>query len=226
MSTMFNTLLKLPLFQGLSQEDFTHILGKIKLHFIKYKPGETIVQADAQCKELIFLLNGEVYCETCSKNQLFTYTEILDTPSLIEPEAMFGMYPNFKASYIAKTDVSIMSIDKMLVLKELLRYNVFRLNYVNSISNRAQAIHGKLWNSPASGTRNKVIHFILNHAERLEGEKIIHIKMETLAEIVDDTRLNVSKVLNELQDEGFIQLKRKVIHIPEISKLTTISAVP
>ena len=31
MNTMFDTLLQLPLFQGLAQEDFTNILGKVKL---------------------------------------------------------------------------------------------------------------------------------------------------------------------------------------------------
>ena len=33
METMFDTLLQLPLFQGLAQEDFTCILEKVKLHF-------------------------------------------------------------------------------------------------------------------------------------------------------------------------------------------------
>ena len=33
MNTMFDTLLQLPLFQGLAQEDFTNILGKAQLDF-------------------------------------------------------------------------------------------------------------------------------------------------------------------------------------------------
>ena len=46
MNTMFDTLLQLPLFQGLAQEDFTNILGKVKLSFTKHKAGEVIVKAD------------------------------------------------------------------------------------------------------------------------------------------------------------------------------------
>lgn len=219
MSTMFNTLLKLPLFQGLSQEDFTNILGRVKLHFIKYKAGDTIVKNDTPCKELVFLLKGEVDAQTTPESNLFTYVETIKTPHLIEPEALFGMYPHFKSSYIARTETSVMTIDKMLVLKELLRYEVFRLNYVNCVSNRAQSIYSRLWKTPSSGTEKKVIHFILTYAEKLEGEKTIIIKMEDLAEILDDTRLNVSRVLNDLQDKGLIELRRKVIYIPEISKL-------
>lgn len=220
MSTMFNTLLKLPLFQGLSQEDFTNILGRVKLHFIKYKAEDIIAKSDTACKELIFLLKGEVDAQTTPAKQLFTYIETIKTPYLIEPEALFGMNPHFKSTYIAKTDVSVMAVDKMLVLKELLKYDVFRLNYVNSVSNRAQSIYSRLWKTPSSGTQNKVIHFMLTYAEKLEGEKTIIIKMEDLAEILDDTRLNVSRALNDLQEQGLIELRRKIIYIPEISKLT------
>ena len=45
METMFDTLLQLPLFQGLCHEDFTSILDKVKLHFIKHKVGETIIES-------------------------------------------------------------------------------------------------------------------------------------------------------------------------------------
>lgn len=220
MSTMFDTLLRLPLFQGLSQEDFTSILGKVKLHFVKYKPGEVIAQANTPCNMLIFLLKGEMNIETTPESKLFTYIETFTEPYLTEPESLFGMYPQFKASYVAKTNVSVMTVDKTFILKELLKYNVFRLNYVNNLSNRAQAAYNRLWESTASGTRNKIIHFFLNHAERQEGEKTVVIKMEDLAEIIDDTRLNVSRVLNDMQEEGLVQLKRKIIYIPELSKLT------
>ena len=49
METMFDTLLQLPLFQGLAQEDFTCILEKVKLHFTKHKPGELLLQKGSSC---------------------------------------------------------------------------------------------------------------------------------------------------------------------------------
>ena len=55
--TMYDTLLQLPLFQGLCKNDFTSILGKVKLHFRKYNADEIIVEQGEPCTELIFLLN-------------------------------------------------------------------------------------------------------------------------------------------------------------------------
>jgi CRP-like cAMP-binding protein len=58
--TMYDKLLQLPLFQGMSKFDFTDILEKVKIHFNKYEPGSCLVRQDTPCNQLIFVLDGEV----------------------------------------------------------------------------------------------------------------------------------------------------------------------
>ena len=55
--------------------------------------------------------------------------------------------------------------------------------------------------------------------EKPQGEKVFKVKMDDLARCLDDTRLNISKTLNELQDSGLIELHRKEILIPDAQKL-------
>lgn len=43
--------------------------------------------------------------------------------------------------------------------------------------------------------------------------------MEDLAKQINETRINVSKLLNELQNKQLIELKRKEIYIPAFEKL-------
>ena len=43
------------------------------------------------------------------------------------------------------------------------------------------------------------------------GEKVLNIKLEKLADIVRETRLNVSRTLHRMQDEGKIRMKRERI---------------
>ena len=50
---MYDTLLQLPLFQGLCKNDFTNIIGKVKLHFRKYNADDIIVEQGAPCTQLI-----------------------------------------------------------------------------------------------------------------------------------------------------------------------------
>ena len=94
METMFDTLLQLPLFQGLCHEDFTSILDKVKLHFIKHKVGETIIESGSPCKQLCFLLKGEVSIVTNSKENIYTVIEQMEAPYLLEPQSLFGLNPH------------------------------------------------------------------------------------------------------------------------------------
>jgi CRP-like cAMP-binding protein len=43
--------------------------------------------------------------------------------------------------------------------------------------------------------------------------------MEDLAVLINETRINVSKLLNELHDKGIILLRRKEITIPALENL-------
>jgi transcriptional regulator len=147
--TMYDTLLQLPLFQGLCKNDFTNIIGKVKLHFRKYNADDIIVEQGAPCTQLIF-----------------------------------------------------------------------RLNYLNILSNRAQVAYEKLWNSHIGNTEEKILNFLVLRSMKPEGKKILKIKMEDLASLIDETRINVSKVLNDLQEQGLVQLSRKAISIPALEKLT------
>lgn len=51
------------------------------------------------------------------------------------------------------------------------------------------------------------------------GTKTVHIKMDRLAEELNENRLNISRELNKMQDEGLLQLKRAIIHIPSLERL-------
>ena len=45
--------------------------------------------------------------------------------------------------------------------------------------------------------------------------------MDDLDSYLDDNRLNTSKALNELQDKGLLELRRKEILIPDAQKLVS-----
>lgn len=224
MNTMFDTLLQLPLFQGLCHEDLTTIIEKIKLQFARHKHGNTIIEQGSISDKLVFLLKGELAVETTSKDGSFTFTEYISAPAVIEPQSLFGMQVNYTSSYVAKTEVNTVSICKSYILNGLMKYDIFRLNYMNFISNYAQLTYSRLWCNAPDGIEEKIINFILIHIERPTGEKSLKIKMEDLARYIDDTRLNVSKALNSLQEKKVIELKRKEIYIPEVSKLIWVNS--
>ena len=219
METMFDTLLQLPLFQGLAQEDFTRILEKVKLHFTKYKPGELLLKEGGACHELVFVLKGEIASSTSSADSSYCFTEYFPAPFLIEAHSIFGMKTHYASTYRARTEVHTVSISKAFVVKELFNYEIFRLNYMNIISNRAQSLNSRLWAESTDNLEKRIGNFILTHIERPSGRKILKIKMEELAQVVNDTRMGVSRALNSMQEKGLLELHRGEMMIPDAEKL-------
>lgn len=220
METMFDTLLQLPMFQGLCHEDFTSILEKVKLHFTRHKIGEMVIKSGDECDRLLFLLKGKLSSITVSEDETLTVVEYFDAPTVLEPHSMFGMNTRYVSTYVSHDEeAQMVSISKSFVMNELFKYDIFRLNYMNIISNRAQNLYARLWNEAPKDIEDKIIRFILIHSERWTGEKLFKIKMDDLAHMLDDTRLNVSKSLNALQELNLLELHRKEICIPDLTRL-------
>ena len=219
MNTMFDTLLQLPLFQGLAQEDFTNILEKVKLNFTKHKAGEVIVKAGDTCSQLIFVLKGEVSSYTSSTDTSYCFTEYFQAPYVIEPQSLFGMTTSYVSTYAAQTETHTVSISKAFVMSELFKYDIFRLNYMNIISSRVQNLNNRLWTKATDSLEKRIGSFILAHIERPTGKKILKIKMEVLAQVVNDTRMGVSRALNSMQKKGLLELHRGEMIIPDTEKL-------
>lgn len=217
--TMYDRLLQLPLFQGICRNDFTKILEKVKLHFHKYPAGGKIVCQGEVCDRLVFILNGRVQSNMTDRLNRYAVQEIMESPYVIEPYSLFGMQTYYAASYEAYSDTDVVTIDKSYILTHLNNYEIFRLNYLNILSNRAQTLQNRLQNLQPGCTCDKIIDFLLFHCNSLAGTKTLFIKMEVLAKLIGDTRLNVSNALNELQRESLVELSRKKVVIPDMERL-------
>lgn len=218
-TTMYDRLLKIPLFQGLSRNDLTVILEKIRIEFRSLAPDELLVKQDQPCREVIFVLEGTINKCTKDYNHHYTLCEEIGSETLIEPYSLFGMHPMYNSSYKAKTLTKVMIIEKFYILPLLCSYDIFNLNCFNLLGSRAQILQNKLWNTHIGDTLDRIVCFLSLRCDSLSGKKELGITMEALAELVDDTRLNVSRTLNKLQKQGYVTLYRKVIKINDLHNL-------
>lgn len=217
---MYKNLLQLPLFQGLSQADFTEIIEKVVFQFKSLPQNSAIVKQGDLCDKLIFILNGSVSKCTLFEKQDYTIEELITGPILIEPQSVFGISTTYQSSYKTSSEVDIMMIDKKYVLSELMHYSIFELNYINILSSIAHYQYKLLWEDKLDNELvSRFKTFINNRIDRTNDSVTLYIKMNDLAFQLNDTRLNVSKMLNLLEESGKVQLKRKIIYIPNPSAL-------
>lgn len=217
--TMFDTLLQLPLFQGLTLDDLTSILEKARMHFERHAAGDVIEQAGEPCNHLTFILRGEVEVKTVAPDAVYAVTESFKAPYLVEPQSLFGLYTGYIGTCSAVGEVATVRLDKQAAAKELFNYEICRLNYQNMLCSRVQNLHRRLWTSIPTDLEARIVQFILVHVERPAGPKSLKIKMEDLAQIMNDTRSNVSRILNRLQEEGKVVLRRGEVMVPEAAYL-------
>ena len=157
---------------------------------------------------------------TTDDDHNFTLSETISAPYIIEPHSLFGGKTVYTATYKAKSEAKLLCIDKQYIYTQLNNYEIFRLNYLNILSNKYQQARVKLWQTRFGQLEEKLATFLLNRCLQPYGEKTLQITMDDLGKLIGETRINVSKVLNEMQKKELVQLKRKEIYIPEFGKLT------
>ena len=215
---MYESLLRLPYFQGMSKDDITAILGKVTLEFKRYSDGDKIFRKGEECEMFTILTQGNVSATATSPDSTFLITEELTAPFSVEPYSIFGYDTTFKRDYTSKGNCTILSIDKQHIFGELSRHNIFTINLLNTISHKTQLQERHTWEYSSTGLHGRIAQFIAARCETQKGEKHIAIKMERLATLLCETRLNVSKALNEMQDAGHLTLHRGGITIHAIEK--------
>jgi CRP-like cAMP-binding protein len=218
---MYESLMCLPYFQGMSKDEITSILDKVKLLFGRHADGERIAAQGAPCNSLTLLVRGKLTSKCVSSDGRYTLTEEIATPFAFEPYSLFGLSPTYRSSYYANGECDTLTIEKSYLFDELSRYNIFLMNMMNLLCQRAQLKTSQIWNARQLPLPEKIAEFIAVRSESLEGSKTLQIKMDDLADILGETRINVSRALNLLQDNKLIELRRKEIHIPSFKQLAS-----
>ena len=215
---MYESLLCLPYFQGMGKDDITAILGKVTLEFKRFGDGDVIFRQGEKCDCFTILTQGKVAGISTAPDSSYTIAEGLYAPLTIEPYSIFGYDTGYKKDYIAKSDCTLLLINKQHFFGELSKHNIFTVNLLNIICRKAQQTDERIWNYNSTTIPGRIVQFFASRCETQKGEKQITIKMERLASLLCETRLNISKALNEMQDAGHITLHRGGITIHAIEK--------
>lgn len=218
-TTMYDTLLQLPLFQGLCTADFTSIIERVRFHFHSYKENEIIVRQGETCDKLIFLLSGEMVATTTHPTLGYSLSETFNKPYIVEPYSLFGIRPQYSATYLAHSEAKVLTIDKSYIFSELNNYEIFRLNFLNILSTRCQIANQKIADFRIGTLSEKFLQFFHFHCQIAEGKKELNITMDDLACLLNETRINVSRLLNDLHKKELIVLRRKGFEILALEKV-------
>lgn len=141
MSSIYEVMLQLPVFQGLSREQLDGIVEKIPFDFHRYTPGEMIYSAGERCDYVNFVLNGTVLQETPSFGGKIRIVQEFSAPHTLSFYYLFGAETRSINSLKAVNQVGVMSVDKAQFLRMLQQNDIMLVNVLNTLSTHAQKQH-------------------------------------------------------------------------------------
>ena len=218
---LYDHLLRFQLFQGLNRNELLQMAGNTKFGFRKEDVGITVAQRGDTCRQLLFLVSGTLQLTTYSDDDSYSLTERLTAPWLLQPEVLFGAAPRFTGTSVTLEPCHFITLSKDEVMRLAADFLIIRLNLMNMLATMAQKRARQPWRRVASSLRERFIRFVMDHSAYPAGPKTLHILMTRLAADLSDSRLDVSRMLNGLQDAGLITLHRGRIEIPSLEKLAT-----
>ena len=216
---IYDRLLQFPLFQGMSRDDLEIVAGHTRFGFLKVPAGRQIIHAGDPCTHLYFLINGTLKIETFSDDRRYSVTEQMSSPYILQQESIFGYYQRYTHDFYALTDANFLTLDKEEVVRLSEDFLVFRLNLMNHLATQTQKLIQSQWRRNPLSLRERIVRFLFQHTLYPAGPKTFHILMERLADEVSDSRLNVSRILNRMQEARVLELHRGRIEIPQLERL-------
>ncbi|MCD8290727.1 MAG: Crp/Fnr family transcriptional regulator [Prevotella sp.] len=218
-ANLHERLLELPLFQGMSRNDLELVISNTKFRYLTIQKGKAIVNEGEMCDRFFFLMEGEISSTKCADDNGYCVIEKLNAPDILQPERIFGLIQRYTRTFKTVTECNFICLGKREMLTLSDSYQIFRLNLLNIISTRSQRLTNIPWHTQAKSIRQKIVRFIEERCLRPAGEKTVSIKMERLGHEIGESRLNVSRELNAMHEEGIIELRRSEIHVPALEKL-------
>ncbi|MDE5568644.1 MAG: Crp/Fnr family transcriptional regulator [Muribaculaceae bacterium] len=216
---MFEILMELPLFRGATRERMAETVGMAKFHFLKYLPGETIVEAGAPCTHIKFIISGSVRSKIVNPDSRFKVSQTLVAPDVISPDYLFGRATNYPCTVTAIEPTGILQIAKNDYIKILNSDEVFMFNYLNMLSMNAQkSVSGVL--ALTTGSIEERIAFWIVALTQPSGKDIaLECRQRDMYSFFGVQRSSFIATLDSMKERGLVTYDSTKIDIPDRRKL-------
>ncbi|MCI8999340.1 MAG: Crp/Fnr family transcriptional regulator [Muribaculaceae bacterium] len=213
LNSMYENLMQLPLFNGVSYNRISEIVGNTKLAFLKYLGNEKIVTAGDPCTHLMFVIGGKVRLTIQNYNDRFRISQTLAAPSVISPDFLFGRNTLYPATVTALDTVSLLQIAKNDFISIIQSDEVCLYNYLNFISTNAQkAVDGVI--ALTSGSLEERIAFwIIALTQRDAIDIVLSCRQRDLYALFGVQRSSFISTLEGMKERGLIDFTSNEIRV-------------
>lgn len=224
MDSMFERLLTLPLFCGVTQDRMAEVVGKTKFHFLKYQPGETFITPAERCTHLKFILSGSARISIA--NSRFRVSETLTGPDVVCPDFLFGMANTYPCCAVAIDTVNVLEVEKSDYLNILTTDPVFMFNYLNYLSTNAQKTIDGVMSIVKGNIEERLALWVLSLTQANATDIVFSAIGSDLCRVFGAQRRTFNNAMEKLASRGLITYSDTEIQVADRYLITDLLKAP
>ncbi len=210
---MYEILMDLPLFQGVSRDKLSELIEKTPFHFLKYSDKEEIVSLDDNCTHIKFVISGKVLMELPCRKLRVKVSQVLAGPNVIGHDYLFGrktVYPYSVSSY---GECGILQISKPDFINILQSDNIFLYNILNMLSRNSQNNIDELLSLSAGTIFERLAFFVVSLTQHRASDIKIIYKQKDLCSLLGIQRSSFINAMDRLKEMGVIDYSLSEINV-------------
>ncbi len=216
---MYQQLMQLPLFQGVSTEKITALVEKLPFHFLKFRNGEQVFAAGDPCTHIKFIVSGQVRLETPFPKLRITMHQTVSNPHVLAAEYLFGRDTAYPYTAISDGACGILQLRKSDYIKMITSDKVFLFNILNYLSSGSQ----RSLLMPLTVKDGSVAERLAMIVDNLSISGATNIgfryKQKDLCTLLGTQRTTLVSMLDRLSDQGIVDYDSNELKILDLQGL-------
>ena len=209
-----NKLENCKLFCEIASAETAKMLDSAEVNLKRYQKDDYIIHRGSFQNSLIILVDGLIESEIIFENGKVLKVTEQKAPYVLSAALIHGHNIEYPIDVIARTDVSVLKIDKEGVFKMMQAHPIFLRNYMQVVAERTNFLYQKLTCFSFRSLREKFILYLLSLSQDQQSDHVIvHKSQSELAQSFGVNRPSLAREVRALHHAGFIEADGKEIKV-------------
>ena len=219
MNSMYQQLMQLPLFQGVSADNITQLVEKLPFHFLKYRNGEQVLEAGDVCTHIKFIVSGKVRMEIPFNGLKVSLIQTLSTPNVLAPEYLFGRGTVYPYHAVADGSCGILQLRKSDYIKMINSDKVFLFNILNYLSSGSQRGVASVLSVKDGSVAEHLAMLVDMLTVSGATDITLRFKQKDLCTLLSTQRTTLVTSLDKLSEQGILEYDSNELRVLEYREL-------
>jgi len=197
----------IPFLSPLSEDDLSDGLTNGKLRVVSYTKDNILHFEGRLCANLEIILSGHIVVDHIDESGNFMTISDLYSGDILGGNILFSQNPYYLMTLIAKSNVTILEIEKYALLDLLFKRKDFLVKYLEFVSDRSFILGDKIRYSVNRTIREKLLMYLeLESKKQKTNHIILPMTKKQLAERIGVQRTSLSRELAKMVKDGLVEV--------------------